>query len=188
VTSINVDVAPKRLQLLHELLPSVTDMALLVDPTVPDYAEATVRVTQAAADAGGLQLHILRASGADDFDAVFETLIKLKVGALVIAPDNLFTAHSEQLADLTVRHALPAAYEFRRFVAAGGLMSYGSSETEYYRSVGTYTGRILKGDKPADLPVQQSTVVELLINLKTAKALGITVPLPLLGRADEVIE
>lgn len=188
VTSINVDVAPKRLQLLHELLPPVRDMALLVDPTVPAYAEDTVRVTQAAADAAGLQLHVLDASSAGDFDTVFETLIKLKVGGLVIAPDNLFTAYSEKLAELTVRHVLPAVYEFRRFLAAGGLMSYGSSETEYYRSVGTYTGRILKGDKPADLPVQQSTVVELLINLKTAKTLGITVPLPLLGRADEVIE
>jgi putative tryptophan/tyrosine transport system substrate-binding protein len=135
-----------------------------------------------------VQLHVLQASSEHDFDPVFETLVKLKAGALVIAPDNFFTAHSEQLAALTVPHALPAVYEFRRFVAAGGLMSYGSSEAEYYRLMGTYTGRILKGEKPADLPVQQSTKVELIINLKTAKALGITVPLPLLGRADEVIE
>jgi putative tryptophan/tyrosine transport system substrate-binding protein len=188
VTSINVDVAPKRLQLLHELLPSVTNMALLVDPTVAAYAEATARVSQAAANAEGLQLHVLRASSQDDFDAVFEAMTKLQIGALAIAPDNLFTAHSEQLAELAVHHALPAAYEFRRFVAAGGLMSYGSSESEYYRLVGTYAGRVLKGDKPADLPVQQSTVVQLMINLKTAKTLGVTVPLPLLGRADEVIE
>ena len=115
-------------------------------------------------------------------------MIQLHAGALVIAPDNLFTAHSQQLAALATRHALPAIYEFRRFAAAGGLMSYGSSETEYYRLVGTYAGRILKGDKAADLPVQQSTKVELYINLKTARALGITFPLPLLGRADEVIE
>ena len=115
-------------------------------------------------------------------------MTKVRADALVIAPDIMFTAHSEQLAALTVRHEVPAIYEFRRFVAAGGLMSYGSSETEYYRLVGTYTGRILKGDKPADLPVLRSTKVELMINLKTARALGLTVPLPLLSRADEVIE
>lgn len=188
VTSLNVEVAPKRLELLHELLPSVTIMALLVNPAVTAFVEPVIRMSQAFADAAGLRLHVLRASSEADFDEVFESLIKLHVGALVIAPNNLFTAHSEQLAALTVRHALPAIYEFRRFAAAGGLMSYGSSETEYYRLVGTYTGRILKGDTPADLPVQQSTKVELIVNLKTAKALGITVPLPLLGRADEVIE
>jgi putative ABC transport system substrate-binding protein len=188
VTSLNVEVAPKRLELLHELLPSVTIMALLVSPAVPAFTEPIIRMSQAFADAAGLRLHVLRASSEADFDEVFESLIKLHVGALVIAPDNLFTAHSEQLAALTVRHALPAIYEFHRFAAAGGLMSYGSSETEYYRLVGTYTGRILKGDTPADLPVQRSTKVELIVNLKTAKALGITVPLPLLGRADEVIE
>ena len=109
-------------------------------------------------------------------------------GALVIAPDNLFTANSERLAELTVRHALPAVYQFRRFVAAGGLMSYGSDESEYFRLVGTYAGKILRGNKPADLPVQQSTKLELMINLKTAKALGLTIPIPLLGRADETIE
>jgi putative ABC transport system substrate-binding protein len=188
VTSLNVEVAPKRLELLHELLPSVTVMALLVNPAVPALAEAAARVSQAAAHAAGLQLHVLNASSERDFDTVFATLKELHAGALAIAPDNLFTAHSELLASLASRHGLPAIYEFRRFVAAGGLMSYGSSETEYYQLVGTYTGRVLKGDKPADLPVQQSTKVELMINLKTAKALGITIPLPLLGRADEVIE
>jgi putative tryptophan/tyrosine transport system substrate-binding protein len=188
VTSLNVEVAPKRLELLREVLPSVTDIALLVDPAVPTLAETTVRASQAFADVGGLRLHVLPASSEHDFGSVFEAMIKQQVGALVIAPDNLFTAHSEQLAELTVRHALPAVYEFRRFVAAGGLLSYGSSETEYYRLVGTYAGRILKGDKPADLPVQQSTKVELMINLKTAKTLGLTIPLSLLGRADEVIE
>jgi putative tryptophan/tyrosine transport system substrate-binding protein len=188
VTSLNLEVAPKRLELLHELLPSVTSMALLVSPAVPAFAEASVRQSQAFADAAGLQLHVLRASSEGDFDAVFESCIKLHAGALVIAPDNLFTAHSERLAALTVRHALPAIYEFRRFAAAGGLMSYGSSETEYYRLVGTYAGRVLKGDTPADLPVQRSTKVELIINLQTAKTLGITVPLALSGRADEVIE
>jgi putative tryptophan/tyrosine transport system substrate-binding protein len=188
VTSLNVEVAPKRLELMHEVLPSVTDVALLVDPTVTALAETTVRASQAFADVGGLRLHVLSANGEREFGEVFEAMIKQQVGALVIAPGNLFTAHSEQLAELTVRYALPAAYEFRRFVAAGGLLSYGSSETEYYRMVGTYTGRILKGDKPADLPVQQSTKVELMINLKTAKTLGLTIPLSLLGRADEVIE
>jgi putative ABC transport system substrate-binding protein len=188
VTSLNLEVAPKRLELLHELLPSVTSMALLVNPAVPSIAEAVSRLSQAAAQALGLQLHLVRATSDRDFDAVFERLVELHVGALAIGPDNLFTAHSKQLAELTVRHAIPAVYEFREFAAAGGLMSYGSSETEYYRLVGTYAGRVLKGDKPADLPVQQSTKVELFLNLKTAKALGITVPLPLSGRADEVIE
>jgi putative tryptophan/tyrosine transport system substrate-binding protein len=188
VTSLNVEVAPKRLELLREVLPSVSNVALLVDPTVPALAEPAMQATQVAADAGGLQLHILRASSEGDFDSVFESLTKLRTGALVLAPSNFFTAHSEQLAKLTVRNALPAIYQFRRFVVAGGLMSYGSDETEYYRLVGDYTGRILKGSKPADLPVQQSTKVELMINLKTAKTLGITVPISLLGRADEVIE
>jgi putative ABC transport system substrate-binding protein len=188
VTSLNVEVAPKRLELLHELLPSATIMALLVNPAVPAPAEAAARLSQTAAHVAGLQLHVLNANSERDFDTVFETLIQLHVSALVIAPDNLFTAHCEQIAALTIRHALPAIYEFRQFVAAGGLMSYGSSDTEYYRLIGTYTGRILKGDKPADLPVQQSTKLELLINLKTAKALGLTIPLTLLGRADEMIE
>jgi len=188
VTSLNMEVAPKRLELLHELLPTVTSVALLVNPAVPALAEPVSRASQAAARSLGLELHILHATSDRDFDAIFEKMLELRVGALVIAPDNLFTAHREKLAALTVRHALPAVYEFREFAAAGGLMSYGSSETEYYRLVGTYAGRILKGDKPADLPVQQSTKVELFLNFKTAKALGITVPLPLSGRADEIFE
>jgi ABC-type uncharacterized transport system substrate-binding protein len=188
VTSLNIEVGPKRLELLRELLPSVTIMALLVNPTVPALAEPASRTLQAAAHALGLQLHVMHASSERDFNAVFESLMQLHAGALVIAPDQLFTSHSKQLAALTVRHALPAIYEFRAFVAYGGLMSYGSSETEYYGLVGSYVGRVLKGDKPADLPVQQSTKIELIINLKTAKALGITVPLPLSGRADELIE
>jgi ABC-type uncharacterized transport system substrate-binding protein len=188
VTSLNQEVAPKRLELMHELLPSVNSMALLVNPAVPANAEPISRSSQAAAQALGLKLHIVHASNDRDFDAVFERLIQLRVGALVIGPDNFFTSHSGELAKLTVRHEMPAIYEFREFTAAGGLISYGSSETEYYRLVGTYAGRVLRGDKPADLPVQQSTKVELIINLKTAKALGITVPLPLSGRADELIE
>jgi len=187
VTSLNMEVAPKRLELLHELLPSVTTMALLVNPAVP-LAGPVSRLSQAAAQSLGLQLHVVYASSDRDFDAVFEKLTQLRAGALVIGPDNLFSTHSKQLAALAVRHALPAVYGFRQFAAAGGLMSYGSSETEFYRLVGTYVGRVLKGDKPADLPVQQSTKVELIINLKTAHALGLEIPPTLLARADEVIE
>jgi len=135
-------------------------MALLVNPAVPAIAGRVLRSSQTAAQALGLQLLIVHASTDRDFDAVFERLTELRVGALAITPDTLFTAHSEQLARLTVRHGIPAAYEFREFAAAGGLMSYGSSETEYYRLVGAYAGRVLKGDKPTDLPVQQSTKVE----------------------------
>ena len=153
VTSLNMEVAPKRLELLRELMPSATTMGLLVNPTFPALAQPTERVSQVAAHAAGLQLHVLHASSAADFDAVFGTLTKVRADALVIAPDIMFTAHSEQLAALTVRHAVPAIYEFRRFVAAGGLMSYGSSETEYYRLVGTYTGRILK---VTNLPICRS--------------------------------
>jgi ABC-type uncharacterized transport system substrate-binding protein len=188
VTSLNVEVAPKRLELMHELLPSVTSMALLINPAAPALAEPLSRMSRVAAKALGLQLHIVHASSDRDFDAMFEGLIELRVGALIIAPDSLFSNHKEQLAKLTVRHAIPAIYQYREFAAAGGLMSYGTSETEYYRLVGIYAGRVLKGDKPADLPVQQSTKVELFLNLKTAKALGITVPLPLSGHADELIE
>jgi putative tryptophan/tyrosine transport system substrate-binding protein len=187
-TSLNLEVVPKRLQLLRELLPSAAKMALLVNPAVPDVAEPTTRLAQEFASGAGLQLHVLHANSERDFGSVFETLTSLHVRALVIAPDNLFSAHSERLAELTVHHALPAVYQFRRFVAAGGLMSYGSSETEYYRLVGSYAGKILRGGKPADLPVQQPTKIELLINLKTAKALGLTIPVTLLGRADETIE
>src|SRR5437870_6773997 len=182
VTSLNIEVAPKRLELMHELLPSFTSVALLVDPAVPALAEPVSRSSQAAAQALGLQLHIVHASSDRDFDAIFERLIELHVGALVIGPDNLFTIHKEQLAKLTVRHAMPAVYQYREFAAAGGLMSYGTSETEYYRLVGTYAGRVLKGDKPADLPVQQSTTVELFLNLRIAKALGITVKAAIEGR------
>jgi putative ABC transport system substrate-binding protein len=188
VTSLNIEVAPKRLELMHELLPSVTSIALLVNPAAPALAEPVSRISRVAAEALGLQLNIMHASSERDFDVVFETLIQLRVGALVIGPDNLFTTHMEQLAQLTLRHAMPTVYQYREFAAAGGLISYGTSETEYYRLVGTYAGKVLKGEKPADLPVQQSTKVELFLNLKTAKALGITVPLPLSGRADEIFE
>jgi putative tryptophan/tyrosine transport system substrate-binding protein len=188
VTNLNVEVGPKRLELLRELLPSVTVIAVLVNPASPAIADPFVRGMQAAARTLGLQLHVLHASTERDFDTVFATLVQLRAGALVIGPDVFFSGRSEQLAALTVRHAVPAIFQYRPFAAAGGLVSYGSDETEYYRLVGVYAGRILKGEKPGDLPVQQATKVELYINLKTAKALGITVPLPLSGRADEVIE
>jgi putative tryptophan/tyrosine transport system substrate-binding protein len=187
-TSINTELGAKRLELMHELLPSVSIMAVLVNPTTPALAEPSTRIAQAAAHALGLELHVLQARSEHDFDPTFAKLVELRARALIIAPDQLFTAHSKRLAELTLQHALPAIYEFRQFVAAGGLISYGSSETEYYRLVGNYVGRVLKGDKPADLPVQQATKVELFINLKTANTLGITVPLPLSGRADELIE
>ena len=188
VTNLNVEVGPKRLELLHELLPTATIVAVLVDPTSPTLAEAFLRAEQAAARALGVQLHVLQASKEGDFDTVFATLVQLRASALIIGPSTYFAARSEELAALAVQHAVPTIFQYRAFAAAGGLLSYGTSETDYYRLLGIYAGRILKGEKPANLPVQQATKGELIINLKTAKALGITVPLPLLGRADEVIE
>jgi putative ABC transport system substrate-binding protein len=189
VTTLNVEVAPKRLELLHELIPAATVVALLVNPTSPtSLAETTTRDTQGAARTLGIELHVLHASTEPDFDTAFATLAQRRAGALVIGPDPFFNSEIEQLAALALRHAVPTIYESREFAAAGGLMSYGGSLTDLYRQAGIYTGRILKGAKPADLPVQQSTKVELFLNLKTAKALGLTFPLSLLGRADEVIE
>jgi putative ABC transport system substrate-binding protein len=170
------------------VVPSATSMALLVNPTNPSIAEPFSRALQEAARALGLQLHVLHASSEREIEAAFATLVKLRAGGLVIMPDPFFLAHNEQLAALTVRHAVPSTALFREFAAAGGLMSYGSDDREYYRLVGIYVGRILKGEKPGELPVQQATKVELIINLKTARALGLTVPLPLSGRADELIE
>jgi putative ABC transport system substrate-binding protein len=188
VTQLGEEVLPKRLELLHELLPSARVMALLINPADPVLAEPQTRAVLSAAKTFGLELHVLGARTERDFDAVFAKLIELRTGGLVIGGSNLFTGHIDQLAALTVRHAVPAIYQRREFAAAGGLMSYGSSIPDTHRIVGLYTGRILKGDNPANLPVQQATKVELYINFKTAKAFGLTVPLPLLGRADEVIE
>jgi putative ABC transport system substrate-binding protein len=188
VTQLNVEVGPKRLELAHELIPAATVIALLVNPTNP-VAEAVSKDLQAAARILGLQLHVLHASTERDFDAVFTTLVQLRAAALVIgSADPLFGSRAAQLGALALRHAVPAIYQFREFAAAGGLISYGGRFADTYRQVGVYTGRILKGQKPADLPVVQSTKVELILNLKTARALGLTIPLPLLGRADEVIE
>jgi putative tryptophan/tyrosine transport system substrate-binding protein len=188
VTNLNTELGPKRLELLHQLIPTASTIAFLVNPTSPFIAETMSREMQSAARALGLQLHIVQASTEHDFATVFETLAQLQASALVIAPDALFISKNEQLGALTVRHAVPAITQFREFAAGGGLMSYGGSFTEAARLVGIYTGRILKGEKPADLPVVQTTKVELIINLKTAKALGLTVPTALLSRADEVIE
>ncbi len=188
VTTLNAEVEPKRLQLLHELVPTATHIALLVNPTNPTLAKSTTEGLQVSAGSLGLKLDVLHASTALDFDAVFASMSQLQVGALVIGADPFFTSRLEQLAELALRHSLPTVYEFREFAAAGGLLSYGASFTDTFRMAGGYTGRILKGERPADLPVQQATRVELIINLKTAKALGLTVPLALLGRADEAIE
>jgi putative ABC transport system substrate-binding protein len=188
VTNINIELAPKRLELLHELVPTANVIALLVNPTSPDITKTVSRDLRAAARSLGLQLHILNASTDGDFETVFTTLIQLRAGALMIAPDLFFITRNELLATLAIRHAVPAITQYREFATAGGLLSYGGSITEAARHVGVYTGRVLKGEKPADLPVQRSTKVELIINLKTAKALGLSVPATLLRRADEVIE
>ncbi len=188
VTQTNVEIAPKRLELLHELVPTANVMALLVNPANPVLAEANTKELQAAARALALELHVLNASDEREFDGVFVKLIQLRTGGLVIGSDPYFTGRSEQLAALAIRHAMPTAYAWREFAVAGGLLSYGASITDSYQLAGNYAGRILKGEKPADLPVQQISKVEFIINLKAAKALNITVPLSLLGRADEVIE
>ena len=188
VTQTNQEVTPKRLQLLHELVPSASIMALLVNPASHYQAETQSRGALSAAHTLGLELHVLNASTDSDLDSVFASLTQLRAGGLVIASDPFFIGRSEPLAALTLRHAVPTIFETREFAAGGGLMSYGADIGETYRLAGDYTGRILKGDKPADLPVQLATKVEFYINLKAAKALAITFPLTLLGRADEVIE
>jgi len=187
VTSLTVEVGQKRLEVLHELVPAATVVAFLINPNAP-FAETLSRDAHAAAHSFGLQLRVLQATTDRELSSVFANLPQLRVGGLVIGSDVFFNSRIEQLAALTVRHALPAVYQYRAFVAAGGLMSYGGSLEESYRLAGIYTGRVIKGEKPGDLPVQQSTKVEMFINLKTANALGLTVPISLLGRADEVIE
>jgi ABC-type uncharacterized transport system substrate-binding protein len=177
----------KQLELLHAAVPSATVIAAILNPENPISSEAE-RDLHAGASLLGLQLHPLRASTESQLDANFPKLLDLHVRALVIGPDLYFLTRREQLIALAARHSLPAIYPWREAAISGGLMSYGSSQTDTYRQVGVYAGRILKGDKPADLPVQQSTKVELILNMKTAKALGLTFPITLLGRADEVIE
>jgi len=188
VTQSNIEVAPKRLELLHELVPKANAMALLVNPANAVLAETQSKDLLSAASALGLDLHFLNASSERHFDDVFTNVIKLRVGGLVISTDPLFTSWTKHLATLAARHGVPAAFARHEFTATGGLLSYGTDAADAYRLVGIYTGRILKGEKPADLAVQQSTKVELSINVKTAKALGLTIPPTLLARADEVIE
>jgi ABC-type uncharacterized transport system substrate-binding protein len=187
VSILNVELTPKRLELLRELVPTATIVAALVNPSNRN-SETLSKDLQAAARTIGLQLHILHASTEREIEAAFPRLAQLGAGGLVIGADPFFNGRNGQIAALAIRHAVPAIYQYRDFAAAGGLMSYGASATDSYHVAGVYTGRILKGEKPADLPVQQSTKVELIINLKTARTLALTVPLPLLARADEVIE
>jgi putative ABC transport system substrate-binding protein len=187
ITSLGVELGPKRLELLHELVPKPTLIALLVNPANRS-TEIQVRDSQAAARRLGRDLHVLYASAEREIDSAFATLIRLGAGALVIFPESFFNTRSEQFAILAARHAVPAIYTYRRFAAAGGLLSYGADITESYRQVGVYAGRILRGEKPAGMPVLQSAKVELIVNLRTAKALGLAVPESLLARADEVIE
>jgi len=186
-TQLTGQVVPKRLELAHELTPSATILGFLVNPKNSN-ADADTKAAQAAAVTLGLQLNVLYASTEAELDGVFTAFAQMRAGGLAIDGDALFNSHTKLLAALAVRHLVPAVYESHQFAADGGLASYGGSITDSYRLAGNYAGKILKGEKPADLPVQQSTKVELIINLKTAKALGITVPLALSGRADELIE
>jgi putative ABC transport system substrate-binding protein len=187
ITTLGAELAPKHLELLHEIAPAATVIGLLVNPE--NHGEDnTAREVAAAARKLGLELHVLQARTESDFDPAFATLRQLGAGGLVIGNEGLFISRSEQLAALTVRYAVPAIHAVPEFTTAGGLMSYGGSAIEASRLVGAYTVRILKGEKPADLPVQQVTKIELMINIKTAKTLGLTVPLALAARADEVIE
>jgi putative ABC transport system substrate-binding protein len=187
VANTNLEFGPKRLELLHELLPAARVLAFLVDSSNPAVAEATVSKMLAAARTLGLELHVLSVSPESDFDAVFAKVSQLRASGLVISA-GFFVGQSGRLAALVARHALPSVGANRAFVVAGGLMHYGSDIVDAYRLASGYVGRILKGEKPANLPVQQATKIELIINLKAAKALGVNVPLPLLGRADELIE
>jgi putative ABC transport system substrate-binding protein len=185
--SLADDVTAKRLQLLSELVPRVGVIALMVNPNTPS-AERVIRDLQEAARTKGLQLHVLKAGSESEINSAFASLVQLHVDALVVAADPFLSSRREQLVALASRHAVPSSYAWREFAASGGLISYGPSLTSAFRLVGTYAGKVLKGAKPADLPVQQPTTFELVINLKTAEALGLTVPQSMLMRADEVIE
>jgi ABC-type uncharacterized transport system substrate-binding protein len=188
LTALQTAVTAKRLELMHQLLPATTKIAFLVNPANSSLAEADVKEAQDTAHVLGLNLLNLDASNQSEIDAAFATLVRERAGALLTNSESLFMVHSAQLAELTTRYRVPALYAYRENVMAGGLMSYGANFLPAARELGIYVGRVLKGEKPADLPVQEATKIELVINLKTAKALGLTFPLPLLGRADEVIE
>ena len=191
LTGINFflnELVAKRLELLRELVPTATRVAVLVNPANAEVTESTLRDVEAAARSMGLQIQILKANTSQEINAAFESLVRERPDALFIAPGPFFTARRVQLTQLAARHAVPAIYSLRQSVEVGGLMSYGASLTDAWRQVGVYTGRILKGDKPADLPVVQSSKFELVINHETARMLGLTVPPTLLSTADEVIE
>lgn len=184
---MNVEIAPKRLELLHELLPSEKKMGLLVNPTNP-IARSVTAETKSAAVALGVELEVIQAHDDEEIERAFAVMPSMKIGALVIGTDPFFTSRAEKMGKLSVAAKMPAIYQYREFVAGGGLMSYGGNSTDSYYHVGLYAGRILKGEKPADLPVQLSTRLEFFLNLNTAKQLGLSVPLSLSGRADEMIE
>ena len=188
VATLNAEVGPKRLELLHQIIPAASVFALLTNPTNPVISEPLSRDAQASALTLGIRLHILHASSDGEIEAAFAALHGLKAGGVVIGSDQFFNSRSRQLAALALQHSLPAVYQYREFSAAGGLISYGASLTDAFELAGVYTGRVLNGEKPADLPVQQSTKVELTVNLKTAKALGLTIPPSVLVAADDVIE
>ena len=187
VALLFAEVQAKRLQMLQELVPAITAVALLVNPTNAATDQDT-REMEVAARSHGLQLQLLKAATDTDFDTAFATILERRVGGLIVAQDPFFIARRDQLVTLAARHAVPTIYFSGEFVRAGGLISYGGSLAAGYRQVGLYAGRILEGTKPADLPVVQPTKFELVVNLKTAEALGLTVPQTILGRADEVIE
>jgi putative ABC transport system substrate-binding protein len=187
IANLSAELLPKQLQLLRELIPNAARFGVLADPAFPGI-QSTIADLEAAARILGLQLVVRNASTDSDIEAAFATFSQQGVGAVLVGKGNLYPRRTQQLAALAARHALPAIYPYREFVLTGGLMSYGNSIAYFYRQVGIYTGRILKGDKPADLPVQQVTRIELTVNLKTAEALGIEFPLALLKRAEEVIE
>jgi putative tryptophan/tyrosine transport system substrate-binding protein len=187
VSQFSTTLEAKRLELLHELVPTATVIAMLVNPTFLG-TDSITNDMHVAARALGLKLNVLSASSENDFDDVIGSVVQLRAGALVVASDPFFFTRSHQLVAVVARHAVPAIYQFQEFAALGGLMSYGTNLASAYRQVGVYVGRIIKGEKPADLPVVQPTKFELIINLKTAKALGLEVPPTLLARADEVIE
>jgi putative ABC transport system substrate-binding protein len=186
--NLNIEITPKRLQLLHEVVPNAKVVALLVNPANSMVAETQSREARSAANTLGLDLRVLNARTERDFESVFANLIQLQVGGLVIATEPLFRDRIKQLGELTFRHAVPAIFGGHEFTAAGGLLSYAADTREMYRLAGIYAGRILKGESPANLPVQLSTKVELIINLKTAKTLGLYIPNTLIGRADALIE
>jgi putative ABC transport system substrate-binding protein len=187
-SNLNVELGPKQLEMLHEVVPTARRIAVLVNPTSPAFAEPLSRQLEPAAKSLALELQMVQASNERELETAFASLRELKAGALVIASDPFLNSHSEQVAALALRYAMPTMHQYREFPLAGGLMGYGGAITDSYRLVGEYTGRILKGEKPGELPVQRYTKVELIINLKTARALGLNVPLAIIGRANEVIE